>query len=816
MKTIRLLLIRLLLVLAGGNALSAAAMAAPASPNARLDAWQVVGPGGGGAMVVHAVSPHDPNTVFVSCDMTSSFVTHNGGQSWRMFNLRGQVSFYAFDPVDPKTVYANSVGLFKSTDAGATWRLIYPTPANARGYLPQGDHAEEVVVTADESVSTVLALTVDPGDSRRLYAAVAEDQKTFFYTSNDAGAHWKKGTELAHPVHQIFVEPRSKASHRDLIFVGNQGVVHRTAGHWTQARVPAGVSQLTKFSGGFDGRSGKTVIYAISGKTVLAPNSTDASGIHVSLDGGRRWLSRHQGLTRLSADPAVAPEWHAVATSALHPRTVYVGFANLKREATAVSFGVARSDDFGQHWRLVWVDEIRSQGKDWNSVWTEANFNPGRQQGAINFGRDWLNERFGPAWAGNPFSLGVSPRNPALVYAGDFGRTIKSSNAGKTWQPVYSQPVGASGWRSRGLDVTTHYDVVFDPFDPTHVFIPTTDIGLLQSHDGGASWMSATKQNGVPDAWVNTTYWLAFDPAVRGRAWAAMSYNHDLPRPKMFRKNGTRGFQGGLVQTDDGGRSWRALTGPQSGAATDIVGETAMTHVLLEPNSPPERRTLYASAFGKGVYKSVDGGKTWSQKNAGLPGGEVFAWQITRRDADGALFVVVSRRSEDGGFGNDGDGALYRSDDQAEHWARISLPAGTNGPTTLAIDPRQPATLLLSAWGRQGKGLFAPDVGGGIFRSSDDGKTWQQTLSHDQHIGAITADSRNGRLYATGFNGSAYFSNDGGVQWTRIRGFNFKWSQRVVPDPRDAEKVYIVTFGGGVWHGPAQGDPQAREDILPN
>ena len=47
------------------------------------------------------VSPHDKNTVLVSCDMTGAYITHDGGQSWRMFNLRGRVRFFAFDPIDP-------------------------------------------------------------------------------------------------------------------------------------------------------------------------------------------------------------------------------------------------------------------------------------------------------------------------------------------------------------------------------------------------------------------------------------------------------------------------------------------------------------------------------------------------------------------------------------------------------------------------------------------------------------------------------------------------------------------------------------------
>ena len=60
--------------------------------------FRVIGPGGGGAMFNPTISPHDPNTVLVSCDMTGSYITHDGGRTWRMFNLRGVVNFFVFDP----------------------------------------------------------------------------------------------------------------------------------------------------------------------------------------------------------------------------------------------------------------------------------------------------------------------------------------------------------------------------------------------------------------------------------------------------------------------------------------------------------------------------------------------------------------------------------------------------------------------------------------------------------------------------------------------------------------------------------------------
>lgn len=117
--------------------------------------WKRIGYGGGGAMFYPEVSPHDPGFAFVSCDMTGAYVTYNGGESWNMFNLRSPVDFYVFDPQDSNTVYANSIGLFKSTDKGATWNLLYPLPSETTGLVSRGDHAHEFIVTSEDRKSVV-------------------------------------------------------------------------------------------------------------------------------------------------------------------------------------------------------------------------------------------------------------------------------------------------------------------------------------------------------------------------------------------------------------------------------------------------------------------------------------------------------------------------------------------------------------------------------------------------------------------------------------------------------------------------------------
>jgi len=129
---------------------------------------------------------------------------------------------------------------------------------------------------------------------------------------------------------------------------------------------------------------------------------------------------------------------------------------------------------------------------------------------------------------------------------------MRTTDGGRTWLPVYSRRTPDGNWTTNGIDVTTNYGVHFDPFDPRHMFISYTDIGLWASDNGGESWYSATR-NGVPHAWDNTTYWVEFDPAVRGRMWAVMSGVHDLPRDKMWQRRGVDTYNGGVVRSDDGG-----------------------------------------------------------------------------------------------------------------------------------------------------------------------------------------------------------------------------------------------------------------------
>jgi photosystem II stability/assembly factor-like uncharacterized protein len=702
------------------------------------------------------ISPHDPREALVACDMTGAYITHDGGHSWRMFNLRGPVRFFAFDPQRPHTIYAGTEGLWRSTDDGRSWTLVSPVPSTIRGIRMSTDHADEVLVSDGNPMGEIAALAVDPAESRVLFAGAVKEGRAAVFFSKDGGGTWDKADDLPGTPQRIWIDPRSDKRGKDIYVTGKWGVMVRHDGEWQNRPAPTGV-EFTDVSAGFSAAQG-TMLYA-----------TSDAGIFVSRDGGSSWAP--------APLPGSGAQVRAIATSLNHPESAYVSYSHLQLDGEAWR-GVARTRDGGRSWSLVWKEGNTS---------------------SPNVHDAWISEQISVDWGENPLELGVADQDPDLCYGTDFGRSMITTDGGATWRGAYSRKVAGGDWTSTGLDVTTNYGYLFDPFNGNRRFIPSTDIGLFRSEDKGRSWTRSV--TGVPEQWSNTTYWVTFDPAVRGKMWGVMSGTHDLPRPKMWRRNSTATYKGGVCLSVDGGRTWKP--------SNRGMAETAPTHILLDPSSPVGMRTLWVAAMGRGVYKSSDDGATWTLKNLGIVQNEPLAWRLARAP-DGTLYVVIARRSEDGSIGKNGDGALYKSTDGAEAWRPVKLPAGVNGPNGLAIDPHDSNRLYLAAWTRA-TGMLG--TGGGIFLSIDGGKNWKNVLARDQHVYDVTIDPRDANvLYAAGFESSAWRSSDRGEHWTRIPGYNFKWGHRVMPDLEDSKMVYISTFGGGVWHGASSGD-KPRGDI---
>ena len=754
----------------------------PSAPPAsqRLDAWRILGPGGGGSQYLPAISPHDPNIVLVSSDMSGAYISRNGGISWRMFNLGGAAHFFVFDPHAANVIYAGTGSryLWRSEDTGTSWHLVHPPPAAVNRAMYIGDEGSLLLMTRKGLLPGISTLAIDPDDTSVMYATVSNTLSI----SRDRGTTWETLGKLATGSGRaIYIDPRSPKGNRTVYVIGWDRVGVLEDGQW---RLQESLGKLAISEGKVSmGSDGRPVIYVLTNHMFTDNTPTVAGGLLVSHDRGATWEQAHRTLIETLADPWFQPTLRGFTVLPENPDVIYLSLAELRlaAERDRIYVGVVRSTDRGRTWEYIWKE-------------TSAP--------AANIRDAWITERFSPYWGESPHAYGIFAGDPALMYGTDLGRTMKSTDGGATWEAVYSVRAEDGTYTTTGLDVTTAYGVHFDPFDTNRIFISYTDIGLFGSENGGQTWASVTRS--LPRSWANTTYWMTFDPEVQGRAWAVMSNTHDLPRARIFERRGTAAFKGGVALSNDGGRTWEMSNGG--------MPEVAATHIVLDPASPAGARTLYVAGFGKGVYKSTDGGRNWELKTNGLPEKEPLVWRLAM-SREGVLYAVLARRSSDGSFGNDRDGAVYRSHDKGENWERLPLPPGANGPTSLAIDPEDSNRLYLSVWCRSDR-VYGTPVDGGVYLSADGGATWRNIHSRDQFVYDVSIDPSNPRvLYTAGFQSSAWRSADRGETWTRIAGYNFKNGHRVIPDPRDPSMVFITTFGGSVWYGPAAGDPNAAEDI---
>ena len=386
-------------------------------------------------MLFPAIHPRNPNDILVACDMTGAYLSHDGGSSWRMFNLGGVVKSFVFDPNDAMTYYARTAGevgasgpaLWRSIDAGDTWRLIYPDAATVTGVFQNDDHAMNIIASSAALPGSIEALAVEPGDAHLLYAVMQQGKASRLFVSQDWGKSWQQTAELPGGGRSIYIDPNSPRQDRTLYVIGDNSVAVRKSGAWRQGPAPPGVRSFVDSAIGFS--SGNAVIYAIS--------RTDA---FVSLDGGASWQAVQL--------PGTFAGLAAIAASSQHGEVAYLSYSRLVTgliaqitrrfgaEGLDAAFGVAKTADAGRTWALVWKDT--------------------HEKAAANVHDVWLTPRFGPGWGGAPVNLAVAPGDPNFCIGTDSGRTMRTRDGGQTWEGVYSKRVDDGSFTSTGLDVTTN------------------------------------------------------------------------------------------------------------------------------------------------------------------------------------------------------------------------------------------------------------------------------------------------------------------------------------------------------------------------
>jgi len=728
----------------------------------KVNGWQPVGFSGGGAMFVPAISGADPNLMTINCDMSGVYISTDGGRFWTMIHhkqLRSNTRCKpGLHPKDPNTLYASSgygSGVLKmSRDKGRTWETAGKVGASLHG---------EIAFDPDEP-SFMLAGTSDG-------AAI----------SRDAGKSWARCTGPRGPAISFHVDRTSPAGRR-VIFVATQTGLWRSddgGATWVQKTNGLPAKEIIHFSGGSDAKSGVVMLYcSVPGR---AENGKYVGGIWRSKDRGETWESAMGN--GINKDLAPADQWAQsriarythVFTTDVKPLTVYAmnlntGFQPPHHTTTF------RSDDGGDNWRATMYMDPR---------FPQCNAAP-----------DYLTASLGQSYQDPAEGAAICPTNPDLLIRTASMPVLITRDGGNSWQPGHTlpapgqKPQPGSAWLCNGLVVTTTWHYYIDPFEHDRHYIAYTDIGFARSLDAGRSWIWWQRAGRPP--WVNTCYELAFDPETPGKIWGAFSNVHDIPNDNIISGRHRATGPGGVCVSSDFCATWKPTA--------QGLPEAPATAVVLDPRSRKGARTLYAGVFDKGVFKSDDDGKTWAAKNNGL--GHPDNMRVCRviLHKDGTLFALITAKRKEA-FMKEGVG-LYRSKDGGDSWTCLTSGLGLLWPKDFEVHPSNSNVIFIGAADAR------EQQQGGLYRTTDGGASWKRVSRFGrEHFGAYFHPKKPDWIYATMCEGapdsSLYLSTDGGDSWKPFDSFPFSNTQRVLVDPDDDNVIYVSTFGGSVFKGSA-------------
>ncbi len=735
-------------------------------------AWKPLGLSGGGAMFAPAISPIDGNTMMINCDMSGAYLTADGGLTWRMIDhaqLRGNTQCRpAFHPKDPQTIFAAggwNGALMVTHDGGRTWKPSGNIVGELRGEIG-----------------------IQTGKPECMLAGTTTD----VWRSIDGCATWTACKGPHGPCVGFHLPPAVPSAsssgddqakhHRPWFAATTEGVWRSDDGGDTWLEKSAGLPwrELRSFTGGTPAKATDTVLYCTIPSKVEGGKLT--GGIFRSADGGDSWQSAMGA--GLNLDIKAADQWamgevaqyHQVVTTDAKPATVYAFNANTGI-APPHQTAAFRSDDAGKSWKPTFFPDPR---------WPGANVEP-----------DYTTTTVKQFYQDVPCGVAIDARDPDHVMQVDGGRCHITRDGGKTWscghtRPAPGQAKGAPlDWLCNGLVVTTTWNHYVDPFDAKLRYICYTDIGFARSLDAGETWRWWGLEGRAP--WQNTCYELAFDPEIPGKVWGAFSNIHDIPNGNIIWGNHGDKGEGGVCVSGDHAATWTT--------ASDGLPKAPVTSLVLDPKSPKGKRTLFASVFGHGVYRSEDDGKHWVLRSTGVGSDADLRVVRLQLHADGTLFVLVTAMRKDKKFLADGPG-LYRSMDQGGHWDLVKGSNVSLWPKDVTVDPKDSKVIYLGACDTSGAQTA------GLYRTKDGGATWTKLARQgSEHFGAYLHPHRAGWIYMTlceGAPGSGlWLSKDDGATWTAMTGLPFSNVQRVTVDPKDDDVIYVTTFGGSVWKGPA-------------
>src|SRR5262245_52548863 len=282
---------------------------------------------------------------------------------------------------------------------------------------------------------------------------------------------------------------------------------------------------------------------------------------------------------------------------------------------------------------------------------------------------------------------------------------------------------------------------------------------------------------------------------------------------------------GGVWKTEDAGQSWRPIF---DGQPTQSIGSIAV--------APSDPDVVYVGtgeglhrpdlSVGDGVYRSIDGGATWT--HVGLDDAQQIPQLAVDPKDPNRVFAAVLGHP----YGPSAERGVFRSLDGGRTWTKVLYKDADTGASDVAIDPKDPRVVYACLWqARLGPWEDKNDYdgpGGGLYKSTDGGATWKK-LEHGLPADAVQLDvaiapSRPSRLYVTlatsekadyesGKGNGLYRSDDAGATWTKVTSderpmMKIGGGDLMVPvvDPKDPDTVYVASIvamkskdGGKTW-----------------
>ncbi|NUR53884.1 MAG: glycosyl hydrolase, partial [Acidobacteria bacterium] len=261
--------------------------------------------------------------------------------------------------------------------------------------------------------------------------------------------------------------------------------------------------------------------------------------------------------------------------------------------------------------------------------------------------------------------------------------------------------------------------------------------------------------------------WRSIGP-IRGGRSQAVAGSASRPLEYYFGATG-----GGVWKTTDGGQTWRAVS--DKTFKTSSVGAIAVA-----PSNPDvvyvgmgETELRGNIIQGDGVYKTSDGGKTWS--HVGLERSMAIA-RIRVHPTNPDLVYVAALGNP---YAPNPERGVFRSRDGGKTWDRVLFRDDRTGAVDLTIGPRNPDVLYAGLWEvfRTPHSLSSGGPGSGLFKSTDGGSTWTELTKNSGlpaplwgKVGVSVSGADSNRVYAIieAKDGGVFLSDDGGTSWTLI------------------------------------------------